>query len=50
MDRKHIVISARKKTADYRNIQIKNKQKQKRFIKASSIIAQRDILIIIFEK
>jgi hypothetical protein len=37
---------ARKKTADYRNTQIRNKQKQKRLIKISSITIQKDISII----
>jgi hypothetical protein len=46
IDRKHIVMSARKKTTDYRNTRIRNEQKQKRLIKASSITAQKDVLTI----
>jgi hypothetical protein len=39
-------MSTRKKTADYRNIRIKNKQKQKRFIKTNLITVQKNILTI----
>jgi hypothetical protein len=39
IDRKHITMSARKKTIDYRNIQIRSGQKQKKPTKASSITA-----------
>jgi hypothetical protein len=41
IDRKYIIISTRKKTIDYRNTRIRNKQKRKRLIKASSIIIQK---------
>jgi hypothetical protein len=47
IDRKHIVMSTRKKTTDYRNIRIKNKQEQKKLIKASLITIQKDISIIV---
>ena len=47
IDRKHVIMSARKKTADHRNIRIRNKQEQKKPTKASSITAQKNILIII---
>jgi hypothetical protein len=47
IDRKHIIISARKKTTDYRNIRIKNKQKRKRPTKTNLITVQKKILIII---
>jgi hypothetical protein len=46
IDRKYIIISTRKKNIDYRNIRMRNKQKQKKPIKASSITIQKDILII----
>jgi hypothetical protein len=46
IDRKHVAISARKKTADHRNIQIKSRQKQKKPTKTSSITIQKNILII----
>ena len=46
IDQKHIAISARKKTADHGDIQIRSRQKQKRPIKASSTTAQRDASII----
>ena len=39
-------MSAKKKIADYKDIQIRSRQKQKRFIKVSSITVQRDALII----
>jgi hypothetical protein len=46
IDQKYIVISTRKKTTDYRNIRIRNKQKQKKLIKASLITIQKNALII----
>jgi hypothetical protein len=49
IDRKYIVIFARKKTTDYRNIRIRNKQKQKRPIKTSSITVQKSASIIILK-
>jgi hypothetical protein len=46
IDRKHIIISAKKKTTDYRNTWIRNKQKRKRPTKTSSITAQKNALTI----
>jgi hypothetical protein len=46
IDRKHVIISTRKKTTNHRNIRIKNRQKQKKPTKTSSITTQKDILII----
>jgi hypothetical protein len=39
IDQKYIVMFARKKTADYRNIRMRSRQKQKKPIKASLITA-----------
>jgi hypothetical protein len=47
IDRKHIIMSTRKKTTDYRNIRMKNRQKQKKPIKTSLITIQKDALIIV---
>jgi hypothetical protein len=47
INQKYIIISTRKKTADYRNIWIKNKQKQKNPTKTSLITAPKNILIIV---
>jgi hypothetical protein len=47
IDRKHIIMSARKKTTDYRNIRIRSGQERKKPIKTSSIIVQKDISIIV---
>jgi hypothetical protein len=49
INRKHIAISARKKTTDHRNTWIRNKQKQKKLTKTSSIIAQKNTLIIVLK-
>jgi hypothetical protein len=46
INRKHIIISARKKTTDYRNIRIRSGQERKKLIKAISITAQKNALII----
>jgi hypothetical protein len=46
INRKYITTSARKKTTDYRNTRIKNKQEQKRLIKTSLITIQKNTLII----
>jgi hypothetical protein len=46
IDQKHVIISARKKTTDYGNIRIRNKQERKRLIKTSLITAQKDVSII----
>jgi hypothetical protein len=43
IDRKYIIMFSRKKTADYRNTRIKNKQEQKRLTKASSITVQKTL-------
>jgi hypothetical protein len=47
IDRKHVIMSARKKTADHRNIRIRNKQEQKKHTKANLITAQKNISIIV---
>jgi hypothetical protein len=39
IDRKYIIISTRKKTADYRNIRIRSRQERKKLTKTSSITA-----------
>jgi hypothetical protein len=36
INQKHITISTRKKSTDYRNIRIKNRQKQKKLTKTNS--------------
>jgi hypothetical protein len=46
IDQKHIIISTRKKTTNYKNIRIKSKQKPKKPIKASLITIQKNVLII----
>jgi hypothetical protein len=47
INQKYIIISTRKKNTDYRNIQIRNKQEQKKLTKTSLIIIQKNILIIV---
>jgi hypothetical protein len=46
INQKHIIIFAKKKTTDHRNIRIRNKQERKRLTKASSITTQKDTSII----
>jgi hypothetical protein len=46
INRKYIIISTRKKTTDYKNIRIKNKQKQKKPTKTNLITAQKNVLTI----
>jgi hypothetical protein len=46
IDRKHIIMSARKKTIDHRNIQIRSGQERKKPIKTNSITIQKNISII----
>jgi hypothetical protein len=46
INQKHIIISARKKTTDHRNIRIRNKQEQKKLIKTSLITIQKNVSII----
>jgi hypothetical protein len=50
INQKHITISARKKTADHRNIRIKSGQEQKKPTKTSSITIQKKRFNNRFEK